>query len=130
MTESTVDEVLQQYANGKRIFRFASIVKADFRGADLSYADLRNTKFSGANFSQANLRGANLGAADLSGATLSNAQLGQALLGQTNFSGAKLCDAALWYSQRDWRKLRRRRSVSDGLDRRALRQRKSERGKR
>lgn len=56
---------------------------ADFRNADLPFADLRGLDLTGANFSNANLDGA-----DLSGATFANANLFRA-----NISDATAVDA-------------------------------------
>ncbi len=67
-------------------------VRADLRGANLSYADPR-----GANLSYADLRGANLKRADLSYADLSYADLSYA-----DLSGANLKRADLSYADLDF----------------------------
>lgn len=76
---------------------------ADFRGADLSYAQLVDGLFLGADFRSANLHNvvfgnAVLDRADFSGANLSCAVLSHAIAIGTDFRGARLDGAALLYA--------------------------------
>jgi uncharacterized protein YjbI with pentapeptide repeats len=75
-----LDEVLEQYAHGRR----------DFHEIDLSETDL-----SGLNLSGINLRGANLSESDLISTNLSRSDLGGANLSQADLSNANLISADL-----------------------------------
>ncbi|PSN17354.1 hypothetical protein C7271_18170 [filamentous cyanobacterium CCP5] len=106
-----VNELLRQYAEGKRDFGFVdlqgarlsgrylagiALYQANLRGAiltqaDLSSANLRQADLQGANLSQANLRGANLRRANLKAAVLEGAILEGAIL-----TGARLPDGSLY----------------------------------
>ena len=73
-------------------------MRANLRGANLSYANLRGADLSDANLRGANLRGANLSGADLRGANLSYANLSYADLSDANLRGANLRGANLSYA--------------------------------
>lgn len=73
-------------------------VKANLRGANLSYADLRGANLSYANLSGADLHRADLSYADLRGAYLRGANLSGAYLRGADLSGAYLSDADLSYA--------------------------------
>lgn len=98
-------QLLKQYAAGKRDFR-----GVDLRGADLTLADLSHANLEGANLSQAilngitliqtnlfqaNLSNAKLLGADLSGANLIQANLNRALLSSAILAGTYISKANL-----------------------------------
>lgn len=80
-----VDELLKQYALGKRNFAWQDLRKADLSGA----------KLPGINLFRANLSEANLAQADLSQANLSKAILREANLKEANLTGSQLYKADL-----------------------------------
>ena len=63
-------------------FYFATLIRADMRGADLTNADLRGARLEGVDLTGAELSGAQLDSADLAGANLKT----------TNLCGASLAD--------------------------------------
>lgn len=79
------DELLNQYANGKRDFSFQDLSRiklrdkdlsgAIFVGANLSYSSFKSGNLSDTNFSNANLQNASLCDANLENANFSNADL-------------------------------------------------------
>jgi uncharacterized protein YjbI with pentapeptide repeats len=79
---SDAEQLLEQYAAGKREF-----AEADLKGAHLSQVTLR-----GANLSYADLESANLSFADLRGVDLSYANLNQTNLIQADLRGAIVRD--------------------------------------
>lgn len=79
------EELLAQYAAGRRDFP-----NLDFQEGNLSQADLTGINLSGSNLSLTNLTGANLAGADLSHAQLNVARLSGAHLPQANLQGANL----------------------------------------
>jgi len=79
---------------------YPDLIEADFRGANLPYANLRGAKLlradlSGANLRRADLRRADLNRADLSEANLLRADLSEANLPYANLRGADLRGALL-----------------------------------
>jgi len=96
----TKEELLQQYAEGKRDFSGADLYEAFLSGANLIRADLSRANLSRANLSRANLSGANLTAANLSlanlsGANFSRVNFSRAVLYKADLSGAGLYGADL-----------------------------------
>lgn len=81
----TGEELLREYAGGRR----------DFREVDLRGVKLRDARLNGIDLTGADLRGANLDKCSFSGATLLNANLGGSLLGYVDFQGVKLAGATL-----------------------------------
>ena len=80
-----MNDILKEYAEGKR----------DFTNADLSRANLSRANLHGANLGGANLRDASLSCANLRDASLSGANLSNANLSDANLFNADLCDADL-----------------------------------
>lgn len=76
----TVNELLADYAVGRRFFC----------DVDLSDANLSGANLSGADFNGADFNGAGLGRANLVGAVLRGADLRSAYLSDANLSGARL----------------------------------------
>lgn len=72
-----------------------TLIRAELRGANLSYADLRGADLSDADLRGIDLRGADLADASISGADLTGARLGYAILKDTNLTGADLTGADL-----------------------------------
>jgi uncharacterized protein YjbI with pentapeptide repeats len=99
------EEVLREYAAGKRDFPGVNLTEANLSGANLSGANLSGANLSvanlsGANLSSANLTKAKLNVAKLNGANLSRANLYEAVLNVANLTladlnGAELSDASL-----------------------------------
>ena len=145
------EELLEQYATGKREFASVSLSEAnlshanlsgaDFSAANLSVVNLTNanlsgtnlsraklnvTRLNGANLQQANLRKAflnvaNLSLADLSRANLAYAHLIKAELERADLSGAKLQGANLAAADLRDAKLRRANLSRANLSRACLR---------
>ncbi|MBD2329515.1 pentapeptide repeat-containing protein [Alkalinema sp. FACHB-956] len=94
------EELLEQYAIGKRDFgsirlNEANLSSANLSGADLSAANLTVVNLTNANLSQTNLSGAKLNVTKLNGANLQRANLQQACLNVANLSLADLSETNL-----------------------------------
>ena len=75
--------------------RYANLSRANLRCADLTGADLSEANLLGINLRYADLRGANLCDSNLCDADLSEADLRRANLHLANLCGVNLCDANL-----------------------------------
>ncbi|MEN9203196.1 MAG: pentapeptide repeat-containing protein [Thermostichus sp. DG_1_6_bins_120] len=95
MAVHSIEDLVCQYAAGKRDFQETELPYADLSGIHLAGADLSYADFSGANLTRSNLRGCDLSFADFRGANLSGADLRGCLLFGSNFQGADL-EGALW----------------------------------
>lgn len=87
---SSVEQLLEEYANGRRDF-----ANLDLEGESPGNVTLRDADLSRGRFRRANLRGANLDGADLRGADLTGADLSCSSLRRVDFRGADLRDANL-----------------------------------
>lgn len=102
--EDYLDEIdLHSAYLRKTHFQGKSLIRAKFRGADLSNADLSNADLSGAdlrftNLTKSNLRKTNLNNANLFGADLSEAILVGTILCDANLKDANLSNADLTYA--------------------------------
>ena len=89
------DELLRQYAEGKRDFGFVELPEANLAQVDLSGSALYRANLAGASLEGANLAGANLRQANLAGANLRQANLHNAILRRATLTGAILDGADL-----------------------------------
>ncbi|MDX2214740.1 MAG: serine/threonine-protein kinase [Oculatellaceae cyanobacterium bins.114] len=83
-------------------FQGANLFSADFGRASLSQAVLKNTNLARAYLSHSDLQGADLRGADLSYAYLSNANLRGANLCGADLTGAKVTDEQLSMARTNW----------------------------
>ncbi len=102
--EDYLDEIdLHSAYLRKTHFKGKSLIRAEFRGADLSEANLSNADLSGAdlrftNLTKSNLRKTNLNNANLFGADLSEAILVGTILCDANLKEANLSNADLTHA--------------------------------
>lgn len=90
------EELLRQYATGRRNFNHAELSKANLSGADLSGANLSGADLSGADLSGVNLSETVLRGSNLSGANLDQAILHGAILRGANLQGVRNFSKALY----------------------------------
>ena len=83
-------DIVAEYRNGRRDFRFADLTGANLTGATLTGANLTRANLTGANLTGANLTDADLTNANLTNANLTNADLPRAYLTGADLTGARL----------------------------------------
>ncbi len=114
--EITAEELLKQYAAGRRSFRGLDIninnkkilIEANLEGADLAYTTIFNPDFTIDDLTGSNLKNTNLTGCDLGGNILNKVDFSRAIMKEVqldyveaiaaNFSGANLKKAKMTYS--------------------------------